>query len=151
MRAYILSIVGAVLISAVITMIAPSGKMGKFVKGGMKLFTLVVLIAPFVSWFQSGKLSLSAGVLDEDDGYFSACAEMLSARDEEEIAAAVREEFGLEATAEVVRRADATFEREKITVKISDFGISGQGEHKDILDRVQAFLVEQYGDIAEVS
>lgn len=151
MQTYILSIVGAVLISAVITMVAPSGKMGKFVKGGMKLFTLVVLVAPFVSWFQSGELSLTAGVLDEDDGYYAACAEMLEKRDEEEIAAALLEEFGLEATAKVKRRADATFEREKITVKISDSGISGQGEHKDIVGRVQAFLMEQYGDIAEVS
>ncbi len=151
MKTYILSIVGAVLISAVITMITPSGKMGKFVKGGMKLFTLVVLIAPFVSWFRSGELSLAAGVLEEDDGYFAACAEMLAEQDEEEIAAAVHKEFGVEATAEVRRRADATFAREKITVKISDFGISGQGEHKDIVSRVQAFLVERYGDIAEVT
>ena len=151
MQTYILSIVGAVLISAVITIIAPSGKMGKFVKGAMKLFTLIVLITPFVSWFQSGELSLSAGVLKEDDGYFAACAEMLAKRDEEAISAAVREEFGLETTAEVVRKADATFAREKITVKISDFGIYGQGEHTHIIDRVQAFLVERYGDIAEVS
>ena len=151
MKAYVLSIVGAVLISAVITIIAPSGKMGRFVKGGMKLFTLVVLVAPFVNWFQSGKLSLSASALGEDDGYFAACAEMLEARDEEEIVATIGEKFGVEATAEVSRRADATFERKKIIVKISDFGISGQGEHKDILDRVQAFLNEQYGNIAEVS
>ena len=151
MKTYILSIVGAVLISAVITMVSPGGKMGKFVKGGMKLFTLVVLIAPFVSWFRSGQLSLTTGVLGEDDGYYAACAEMLAKQDEEEIVAAVREEFGVEATAEVRRRADATFAREKITVKISDFGISGQGEHKDITGRVQAFLIEQYGDIVEVS
>ena len=37
MKAYILSIAGVVLLSAVITIIAPSGKMGKFLRGAVKL------------------------------------------------------------------------------------------------------------------
>ncbi len=154
MQTYILSIVGAVLISAVVTMIAPGGKMGKFVKGAMKLFLLVVLVAPFVSFFRGGKISVeggNGGEIKEDPAYFMQCAELMERADEEEIATALMEEFGVAAAVEVVRAPDATFAREKISVKISDFGISGQGEHKDITDRVQAYLSGKYGGNVEVS
>ena len=48
MKAYILSIAGAVLLSAVITIISPSGKMGKFIKGTSKLLILVIMLAPVI-------------------------------------------------------------------------------------------------------
>ena len=43
MKAYILSIAGVVLLAAVITIIAPGGKMGKFLKGAVKLVILFVM------------------------------------------------------------------------------------------------------------
>lgn len=152
MEAYILGIAGAVLISATITIIAPNGKMGKFMKGAMKLFIIIVLVAPFVQWLGSGDFSFGAsdGVA-LDAQYMRACAERLAEEDERAIRETLKEEFSVEGEAEVVRRADAGFTYEKIKVKISDFGISGQGEHKDITGRVQAFLTEKYRCPAEVS
>lgn len=152
MRAYILAVAGAVLISAVITIIAPNGKMGKFLKGALKLVTLAVLISPLLGGLGvRGGLSFDVQEPEEDAGYYRACAEMLSARDGEEIAALLKEEFSVGAKAEVVRKADPTFAYEKITVNIYDFGIIGQGEHKDISQRVQAFLGEKYKCTAVVT
>ena len=54
MKAYILAIAGAVLLSAVVAVIAPSGKMGKFVRGITKLFILLVMLSPLVSFLLKG-------------------------------------------------------------------------------------------------
>ena len=151
MQAYVLSIAGAVLISAIITVVAPEGKMGKFVKGMTKLLIIVVLVTPFVSWLSGGEISFASEEVGTDENYLTQCARMLSEEDERQIAARLKEEFSVTAAAQVTRRADATFSHEKIVVKILDFGISGQGEHIDILERVQAFLEEKYGCKAEVS
>lgn len=152
MQAYILSIAGAVLISAVITIISPNGKMGKFLKGAMKLFVILVLVTPFVKWLGSGELSLgSSAAIKADESYLRACAEKLEEEDERAIAEALKTQFSVEGSAEVVRGTSANFPCQKITVKISDFGIFGQDAHKDITDRVQAFLTEKYKCPAEVS
>ena len=44
MKAYVLSIAGIVLVIAAVTIISPSGKMGKFIKGAGRLFILAVMV-----------------------------------------------------------------------------------------------------------
>lgn len=153
MKAYILSIAGIILLSAVISIVSPPGKMGKFLKGATKLFILLVLVSPFVSWFTDGEFSLMnvSDVFEADTEYYRKCADLLSAADREAIELYISEEYGLESEAEVARRADENFTCEKIVIKISDFGIFGQDERIDIVDSIRETIEKKYGCSAEVS
>lgn len=147
MKAYVLSVAGAVLISAVLTIISPAGKMGKFVKGMTKLFILLILLSPLISAFRGG-LSSAADV-GTDKGYLYYCEEVMKREDAENISGLLFREFGI--TAEVAtRRTAGELTPEKINVKITDFGIIGQDGHIDTMKRVQAYLADRYGCEVEV-
>lgn len=151
MKTYILAIAGVVLLSAVMSIIAPSGKMGKFIKGAMRLAILVVLISPFTNWLGGGKLSLTTAKIGEDTAYLEYCADRLAEKDEEDIRAYILNNFNATAEAEVTRSLDSTFSYKKISVKISDFGILGQDERIDMMSRIKEALQTKYGCEAEVT
>ena len=151
MKAYILSVVGAVLLSAVIAVIAPSGKTGKFLRGATRLVTLFVLLSPLKELLGGTPLSVgSSSSLRADDEYLSYCARELAAEDEQAIGAWIREEYGAESVVRVERNADATFSYQKIQVTILDFGIYEQDEHIHISEQIEAALETRYGCQAEV-
>ncbi len=149
MKAYILSIAGVILISAVVAIISPSGKMGKFIKGMTRLFLFVVLISPFVSLVK-GEIHLPSAEFQTDEGYLRTYSRMLARSDEEEIARWIEGEFGVVAEVSVSRSVD-DFSHEKISVRVTDFGINGEESHIDILSAIGKALYERYGCTAEVS
>ena len=152
MKTYILAIAGVILLSAVVTMIAPSGKMGKFVKGTMKLVILVVMISPAISWVKSGKLDLPASTsVRLDEGYLEACSARLEAADEEEIGAYIAEQFSVDCTVKVTRSDDAPFSREKILITVDAAGIIGTDEHIHIVTCIREAIEARYGAHTEVS
>ena len=150
MKGYILSIAGVILISAVVAVISPGGKMGKFVKNMTRLFIFVVLITPFVRFAKDPEAFFPATEIAADDGFLRDYAEMLSRKDGEEIALWIKEEFGVGAEAEVSRSFD-DFSYEKIVVRVTDFGINGAESHIDILSAIRERLEKTYGCRAEVT
>ena len=145
MKAYILSIAGIVLISAVVSMIAPSGKMGKFVRGTTKLMILLVMLAPLISWLEGKtEFTLSSSSIDTDDKYLERCITLMEVGDSRTISAYLLSEYGV--TAEIcTEREDETFRLQKITVKVTDFGIIGQDGHINIMTRIGEDLEARYG------
>lgn len=150
MKAYILSIAGVVLISAVVSIIAPNGKMGKFIRGAVKLVGLVVLLTPFVSLFQGKGFSFESARFDTDETYLQRCVALMEERDEEEIQTFLQETFSVTAEAAVKRETDSVFSVKIIQIKISDFGINGEGEHINIVDQIKEALLKKYGVTAEI-
>ncbi len=152
MKGYILAIAGVVLLSAVVTVIAPGGKMGKFLKGAMKLVILVVMISPVISFVKSGKVDLSApSAIGMDTGYLKACSARLEEADEEEITAFLSEEFSVKGEVRVTRSDSAPFSREKIIIILETEGINGEDGHKHIVTLIQEAVEARYGAQAEVS
>lgn len=151
MKEYILSIAGIVLLSAVITVILPSGKMGKFIKGAMKLFTLVVLVSPFVKHFEKGTIVMPEESIKLNMEYLSHCASTLAEADERSIAEELSQTYSVTAEVKVERKAEAQFPLEKIFVKIIDFGINGQDEHIHIMSLIQENVTNRYGCQTEVT
>lgn len=150
MKGYILSIAGVILISAVISVIAPGGKMGKFVKGMTRLFIFVVLITPFVKFAKDPQTFFSDSEVGMDGDYLAVYTAMLSRADEKEISSLLAQEYGVEAEISVSRSFD-DFSYKKITVRITDFGINGEESHIDILSAIKERLEKSYGCAAEVS
>ena len=88
MKAYVLSIAGIVLVIAAVTIISPSGKMGKFIKGAGRLFILAVMVAPFATFFGEKKDTFfHTEEINTDENYLLHCVQILSEQDEEEITA----------------------------------------------------------------
>ena len=54
MSAYLLSIIGIVLLAAVLSAVLPGGKTGKFIKGMTKLACLAVILSPVLNFFRGG-------------------------------------------------------------------------------------------------
>lgn len=151
MKTYVLAIAGAVLISAVVTVIAPNGKMGKFVKGTMKLLILVVMISPIVKMVGERSFLFEQTTVQADEQYLKGCARFLSTQDEKEISAYLSAEFSVRGEVRTEREAKAGFPLKKIVVNITDFGIYGQDVHINMISEIQGALEEKYGCLAEVS
>ena len=152
MKAYVLSVAGIVLIIAAISIISPNGKMGKFVKGIGKLFILVVMTAPFVSFFtKKGDTIFTNANIATDADYLSRCVEMLCEEDEREISAFLNDVYQMKGNVTVTRGESSGFPREMIEVKITDFGIIGQGGNINKTEDVRKALEERYGCKAVVS
>lgn len=151
MKTYILSIAGVVLLSAALSVILPSGKMGKHIKGVMKILVLVVLVSPFTSAISKGTFSFPTEKIVDDTAYLERCAAFYSERDEEAVETFLENEFSVCGEVAVRRDIDTAFSRKKITIKITDFGIFGQDEHKDIMTRIQNAVEEKFGCTTEVA
>lgn len=152
MKAYILAIAGVILLSAVITMIAPGGEMGKFLKGATKLAILVVLISPVINFVKSGEFEFAASSpMTLDGGYLKECSARLEEADEEEIRSFIMEKFNVESEVEVTRSDDAPFSREKIAVVVAMDGINGEDGHIHIVTCIQEEVEARYGVQTEVS
>ncbi len=150
MKAYVLSVAGAVLLSAVLAIIAPSGRTGKFIKGISKVFVLSVLVSPFFGLLKGNTPSFSGkNAFESDVSYFTACADLLEEEDSKEIQALLQEQFELE-TEVTTKRSSVDLSLKKITVKLVSFGINEQGGHIDIVSDVQAYLEKRYGCETEV-
>lgn len=145
MSGYILAVAGAVLLSALVTVLLPSGKMGSFLKGMSRLAVFAVLLAPLAGLLSKREPFFSQSGIEEDEEYLAACARLLSDRDEEEIAALLERDFLPADSVEVERRAEAGFPLSKITVNLSADGINGADGHIHMADRIRAALAEKYG------
>ncbi len=150
MKAYILSVAGVILISAIVSILVPSGKMGKFIKGMTKLFILAVLISPLVSWLRGGDFLFSSKDVGSDEKYLKNYVAMLTDEDEVAIEADLKVEYGIGTDVEVFRSFD-DFSYEKIKVVVSDFGINGDETHIDILSNVKTRLARLFGCPVEVT
>ncbi len=151
MKTYILNIVGIVLISAVVTIIAPSGKMGKFIKGTTRLFLLIVLISPIINWVRTESPSFeSSSTIQINENYLLQCADVLQSRDEEEIEAYIEKEFCVSSKVDVKRQISALFPIEQITINLSDEGINETEERIYMINRIKEAVETRYGCKAEV-
>lgn len=144
LKAYILSIAGVILLTSVVAAIAPNGKMGAFVRGMTKLLVLAVVTAPLISVLKTGKFEFTAAEIQTDSAFLGECAAIVSEEDEREISAYLSD-LSLSAEVRAERSSDGLYTMKKITVKITDFGIFGQDEHIDMIDRIQSDLQDRYG------
>ena len=66
MSAYVLSVIGIILISAILTAILPSGKTSTVVKSVTRLACVISIVMPVLIFFQSGEWSVGQTFFQED-------------------------------------------------------------------------------------
>ena len=150
MQAYLLSVAGAVLLSAVVSILVPEGRLGPVIRGVTKLVTLLLLVSPVISLLRGASFSVEETALGEDADFLSYCAERVEKRDEHSVEARLLEEYGISAVADLDLAADGSYSAKYVTVTVSDFGIYEGEAHIDISLQIEAALSERFGCEAEV-
>ena len=140
MKEYVLSVAGAVLLSAVAALVLPKGKIAGSIRFVLKLICLLALVSPFFTLFsKTDPPELSSG-----DGYFAACASLAERSEEERVARYLLEEYGVTASAEAECEGKSPFLVKTLCVTVSDFGINEAEEHIHIIARIREALGEEY-------
>ncbi len=150
MKTYVLTVAGAVLLSAVVAVIAPGGRTGRMLKGMTRLLILSVMLTPFLSLIKGEPTAFSSEPIGEDAAYLDRCAELLERADEAEVSAFLEERFRLSAEVDVVRGRETNFPRKKVAVKLSGEGIIGEDERIYIVTDIKAAVEAQFSCAAEV-
>ncbi len=146
MKAYILSVCGAVIISSLAVILLPEGRMGKFINGILKLFCLLIMLIPLFSLLRDFSMpdqdeNTSGIVLDENfiDYFYSQQA----SQEEEWLAELMKEEFSVSADVQIEwDSVEYAYERSKVNVKIENFGMYGDDEHILIISEIKARIAE---------
>ena len=156
MQGYILAVCGAIILSALVSILLPEGRIGKFIGGIMKVFCVLVMLLPLyelVSGLSAPEpeegATESSVELDEDfiDGMFAERAQAQA----EDLELALAEDPGIAVCAEVLwERVEYSYTVREVRVKIENFGIYGEDEHIFVIEQVEERVSELMGNIPEV-
>ena len=162
MSEYIWAVSGAAIISALAAILLPEGRIGKFIKGILKLFCLAVMLTPLFSvaeQFLNGDLGAVAGggdssVSELDEQFIDAVFDSRAKEQAKEIDALLEDEFSVAVSAEVVwESVEYAYRVTDVNIKIENFGMYGSDEHIFIIgqikDRVQELLPEAEVNVYE--
>lgn len=153
MKAYILAVCGAAVISALIAILLPGGKTGKFINGVLKLFCLLVMLVPLFSLFTEQKVIFSegSGEMEVDSSYVEAVFAQRAEEEEDRIEAFIQEEFAVQASVRIGWSAvENDYIVEEVRITVQNFGIYPSDEHIFIIEQIAAELSKMYTN-AEVS
>ncbi|MBQ8684893.1 MAG: stage III sporulation protein AF [Clostridia bacterium] len=103
MNGYLLSVIGTVLLSAILTAIVPNGKTASVVKAVTKLACLLVIVSPILGYIRSGtsdsqtnsQTNFSQSVIQTDESFIKYYSEMRIRDTETQLEREIEEEFSL--------------------------------------------------------
>ena len=140
MQAYILCVCGAVIISALVTLLLPEGKTGKFINGILKLFCLLVVLVPLFGFFKELKnpdFPDSSQEASLDDGFIDYAFDVRAKEDGEKIDKTIADEFSVVVSSSVAWDfVEYSYKITGVSVKIKNFGMCGNDEHIIIIDKI---------------
>lgn len=148
MSAYLLSVVGVVLVSAVLAAVLPEGKTSALVKGVTKLCCLSVILTPVLLFFQKGgkndenfSLFSSEKVIERDTAFINYCSEKRAENAETLLEQDIRKQFGLAVQTTVVWE----YVENGGEIAVTAIEIVADGLEADTLDKLTVYVREKYG------
>lgn len=154
MQAYIWAVCGAVIISALASILLPEGKTGKFINGILKLFCLSVMLTPLFAILAAGELPQGgngSGQTELDSSFIEYMFGRRAEADAEALDTAIESEFSIAVSAEILwDYAEYAYNVTDVNIKIENFGMYGDDEHIFIIGRVESRAKEMFPD-AEVN
>ncbi len=154
MKEYLLSVIGIVLLSSVLTSVLSDGKTSGMVKSVSKLACVLVILTPFCNFFKkSGNFEenyFSQSVIKIDENFIEYCSEKAIKQAETEIENDVLKAFSI--TSDVSLKWQYSYEAgevgvEKNLIKITEICIKIKSEERE---KISAYLTEKYGCEARV-
>lgn len=156
MRAYLLSVMGTVLLSALITAIIPEGKTAATIKGVARLICLVAIVLPVLNFLQSGNLDsgkysetfFSGSVIQSDKEFIQYCSELRIQSAESEIEKELSEDFSLLAEVDIAwtyQEASENGTLQADRIKIERITVKSKTEiDKEEAEKVWEHLTKNY-------
>ena len=103
MNGYLLSVIGTILLSALLTAILPNGKTSAVIKAITKLACLLVIISPVFSYIQAetgtsngnSSKNLSQSVIQTDEAFITYYSEMRIQNTQAQLESEIKEKFDL--------------------------------------------------------
>ena len=149
MRAYLFAVAGTVIISAIVTAIAPEGKLSAMVKTAAKLVCLIVIAQPIARYFVSVKNGETSEffektVLSADDDFIKYCSKIKVAAAEQAVETEIYQTYALRAKAQFRWKVSETTDEIEILEVCLTFGKEA-AEQAETIQRIQRELSEKYG------
>lgn len=158
MSAYLLSIVGIVLVSGLLSAILPEGKTASMIKGTAKLACLIVILSPILQFFTSLKNGEDFSnfseqtVIQTDKSFIDYCSKERIESVEESLAKELKDEFGRDVAVTLLweygfEKTDGLYEVGEIKILKAELVCGCEEREQEML---RGFLERKYG-IVEVS
>lgn len=151
MDTYILSVCGAVILSAVAAMLLPEGRLGKFIGGILKIFCLLIIVLPLPSMLEGilperGETEISAE-MPLDETFLNKMFSLQMERQEQLIDERLEGEYGIVVSSQIVwELVGYECEIKQIEIGVEDFGIYGKDEHIFVIEQVKNTVFAMYGE-----
>lgn len=148
MSSYILSVCGAVIISALVSIIMPEGKTGKFINGIVKITCVLIMVSPIISWVYKLKGEKSQSVnnikVDIDDDFLNYFNNVKAEELEKEIKKIIENQYDIEVFVEIDWQiSNYAFTLKKVLINIKNFGIYKKDEHIIIIEQIQTIVSDK--------
>ena len=150
MQAYILSVAGAVILSVVVSLVLPEGRLAPLIRGAAKLITLLMLVSPLLSLLRGEAFFQNNDTAAEEERFLLSCTQLAETNAERAIGSWLEEEFGVLAESRVTFAQDGSYSAKEVTVCVTDFGIYGEEAHIDISLQIGEALEKWFGCPVEV-
>lgn len=157
MRAYLFAVSGTVIIAAIVTAIAPEGKISGVIRTAVKLMCLIVIAEPIAKYFVSVGKGENPTFYDEnffdetvitaDEDFIKYCSEMRIAEAERQIETEIAEKYDLKAKISLEWQTEEDG-RVKIVRILAKVPLQTDEKTKNIL---QKYLSETYKTKAEIT
>jgi hypothetical protein len=148
MNSYLLSIIGTVLLCALITAIVPEGKTSATVKGIAKVVCTLAIISPILRFFKTGALELFIDKnpqdffyedgIEADEDFIQYYSEMRIQQAEEALVGELLEKYGVQCTVKLDWILEEEIRIEGIVVKVLQF----VGE--EVKEDMRLYLMENH-------
>ena len=150
MQAYILGVCGAVIISALVTVLLPAGKLGKFINGILKIFCVLVMLVPLFTlltdWKDGDFGSSDNGedvTVELDDELLDYAFSLRAEKEEDDWKKYIEAEFGVVVSVHILwTYAEYAYNVTELQIKIENFGIYGEDEHIFVIEQVKNRISE---------
>ena len=147
MNGYILSVIGTVLVCAILTAIAPEGKTSGIIKASAKLVCLLAIVAPIIKWSYSQKYDGNGQeiffetVIDTDEDFIKYYSELRIRSAEQEISQELQSKYAVET--EVTLSWDMVKETQDL--KITGMRVQTKNSpDREVVEAMWEYLTMQY-------
>lgn len=157
MNGYLLSVIGTVLLSAILTAIVPEGKTSSAIKGVAKLACVLAIVAPVLEFFQGGSEKLggektsqsifSESVIQTDEAFIKYYSEMRIRETEDALETEISEKYGAETNVTLewlleTERVDGIYESDAI--RITRIRIRIDDETEEVGQMIADYVKKNY-------
>ena len=155
---YLLSLIGVVLLSAILTAIIPEGKTAGLIKSVMRMVCVLAIISPILTFLGDGALSvsgiknstsiLSETSIQQDSAFIHYYSEMRVTETEKSLQEEIFERFSVDCEVELLWR----FESEKVgkktdieLIKITQICVKMiEKQEEEVVRKMWEYLTENY-------